>query len=178
MLLLKNMKALLLIAVFFSLNIFSEDTILGLCQVSSVMAGRQNTYIYLENCNGNLGFKDKTMVLPHHIHKSFEEIIDNIINIRTVDTTPDVLGQKQTAELAYLHQLKLRVQLKYSDDNTPVYLSLAESLPQPKEVAAPQPLQPNPSSSNCNPSQPTNPDKDFKPVPPPPGGFLRFFHLK
>ena len=146
---------LIIFALTFTLVSFSNETKVGVCDVNRVFAGDSGTHIILENCSKNLGFEKKTYSLPHHQPIVIEEVRGNIIERVRFDNVGDVLGIKQTAELAYLFKQKLQVEVNKSNELIFVSLSGQISLPKTND---------KPNSPPANPQPPV--DDGFRPVPP------------
>ena len=170
--------------VFISLlSLADTEAIVGICQVTNLFAGTTEAIIDVTDCSGNLGFKEKRLSLPY-VRRIRETVNScNSCNPVTIEKVQDGLAMKQTAELAFLFQKKLRVQLEHTGSSELYFLSLLEpvSFPSAPPVNPPTATPPTHSSPNVpsEPSTPSSPpsNNDFKPVPPPPHGLLKWLGL-
>ena len=149
----KLMKQFILFSLMLSLASFASETKKGACRVERVFAGNSSTYLMVDDCNGNLGFKKKDFQLDHHQSILVQERVGNYINSVRFDNVGDVLGIKQTAELAYLFQKKLHIETDLSGK------ILFVSLKDPVVLA--QPITKEDPTPNSEPQ----PNDNFKPVP-------------
>ena len=161
------------ILIFIALSTFSkaEANVVGTCKVQNVFTGNQQTIIDLYDCLDSLGFNKKRIRLAHHQSILVEEHVNNITNLIRFDNVGDVLAMKQTAELCFLFQRRLRLEFINSSDEQPLFLSIYDSLAPAPSVAIPPNSPPIPPIVH-----PSFPDgEDFKPVPPPPKTFFKLF---
>ena len=163
------------ILIFIALSTFSkaEANVVGTCKVQNVFTGNQQTIIDLYDCLDSLGFNKKRIRLAHHQSILVEEQVNSITQLIRFDNVGDALAIKQTAELCFLFQRRLRLEFINSSDEQPLFLSIYDSLapaPTPSVAIPPKP----PAIAPIVP--PSFPDgEDFKPVPPPPKTFFNLF---
>ncbi|MCX6102144.1 MAG: hypothetical protein NT000_02615 [Proteobacteria bacterium] len=161
------------ILIFIALSTFSkaEANVVGTCKVQNVFTGNQQTIIDLYDCLDSLGFNKKRIRLAHHQSILVEEQVNSITQLIRFDNVGDALAIKQTAELCFLFQRRLRLEFINSSDEQPLFLSIYDSLAPAPSVAIP------PNSPPIPPIVPPSfPDgEDFKPVPPPPKTFFKLF---
>jgi len=151
------MKTTLFILWLSSSLLQANDHKVGLCDVKHVYSGSSGTFLILHNCSKELGFSEKEYNLRHHQSITVIEQIMGAHEKVVFDNVGDILGIKQTAELAYLFQRK--VSLEISSSNELLFMSLAHpiNLPTAKTSKNESPVDP----------APTSPEDGFVPVPNP-----------
>jgi hypothetical protein len=150
-----TMRYLIILGLSFGLTSWGQSTSkVGFCDVFRVFAGKDSTFIQVTNCSKELGFDKMDFSIPHHRSIIIDEINGNMVERARFDNVGDVLGMKQTAELAYLFSQRLRVEVNPS--NNLLFLSLAGQFIAPTTKEKP----------NCPPGNPqTTGDDGFRPVP-------------
>ena len=149
-----NMNHFIFLSLVLALTSFAAETKRGACRVERVFAGNGSTYLVVDDCNETLGFKKKEFQLDHHQSVFVQEQVGNYINSVRFDNVGDVLGIKQTAELAFLFQKKLHIETNLSGKILFVSLKDPVVLAQPMTTECP-----------TTPKPETQPNDGFQPVP-------------